>query len=133
LGESWGRTARDGWVIGVSGDLGVGKTQLVRGIAKGLGIDGRIQSPTFALINFHASGRLELHHIDLYRLDTREQVLGAGLEDYLVRPDGVTVVEWVERWWGEKGVPSGSGWCRRVWMKQESETKRLIQYEDFGG
>ena len=97
LGEAWGRDARPGWVIGLSGDLGAGKTQLVKGLARGLGATARVHSPTFALVNEYGGGRLPLSHLDLYRLETQEQILGAGLEEYL-RPAGVTVIEWVERW-----------------------------------
>jgi tRNA threonylcarbamoyladenosine biosynthesis protein TsaE len=96
LGETWGRTAQSGLVIGLCGDLGAGKTQFVKGLARGLGITARIQSPTFALINIYTEGRLPLFHIDLYRLETREQVAAAGLDEYL-QPDGVTVIEWAER------------------------------------
>ena len=98
LGETWGREAQRGWVIGLTGDLGAGKTQLVKGIARGLGIAERINSPTFALVNEYAMGRLPLFHLDLYRLDGAGQVMAAGLESYLANPVGVTVVEWIERW-----------------------------------
>ncbi|HEU0010013.1 MAG TPA: tRNA (adenosine(37)-N6)-threonylcarbamoyltransferase complex ATPase subunit type 1 TsaE [Verrucomicrobiae bacterium] len=98
LGERWGRDAAPGWVIGLSGDLGAGKTQFVKGLARGLGITARVHSPTFALVNEYPGGRLPLAHLDLYRLDTPEQILAAGLEEYLRRPNGVTVVEWCERW-----------------------------------
>ena len=57
LGEQWGRDAQPGWVIGLSGDLGAGKTQLVRGIARGIGVTDRVHSPTFALINEYGGGR----------------------------------------------------------------------------
>src|SRR5258707_15868578 len=97
LGETWGRAAESGLVIGLSGDLGAGKTQLVKGLARGLGIAARIHSPTFTLVNVYRGGRLTLFHLDLYRLETKEQIHSAGLDEYL-RPDGVTVVEWVERW-----------------------------------
>ena len=100
LGEQWGRAAASGLVIGLCGDLGAGKTQLVKGLARGLGIAARVHSPTFALVNIYNGGRLTLFHLDLYRLDTREQILTAGLEEYL-KPNGVTVVEWAERWFGE--------------------------------
>src|SRR6478735_7690914 len=96
IGESWGRQAHSGWVIGLMGDLGAGKTQFVKGFARGLGYAGRVASPTFALVNEYSGGRLPLHHLDLYRLDTPEQIRGAGLEEYLFRPDGVAVVEWIE-------------------------------------
>src|ERR1039457_4396735 len=97
LGEQWGRAAESGWVIGLSGDLGAGKTQFVKGLARGLGIVARAHSPTFALVNIYSGGRLTLFHRDLYRLDPRQQIAAAGLEDYL-NPAGVTVIEWAERW-----------------------------------
>ncbi len=130
LGELWGREAQRGWVIGLSGDLGAGKTQLVKGLARALNITGRIQSPTFALVNEHRTGRLPLYHLDLYRLDTREQIIGAGLEPYLIRPDGITVVEWIERW---IGPDSQNFKFRHAHFKTISENEREITYEDFGG
>ena len=107
LGEAWGRAAQSGFVFGLSGDLGAGKTQLVKGLARGLGITSRVQSPTFALINIYAGGRLTLFHLDLHRLDTRGQIVAAGLEEYL-SPQGVTVIEWVERWFEPKESGAGS-------------------------
>ena len=92
LGEAWGRAAKSGWVIALVGDLGAGKTQFVKGLARGLGITGRVHSPTFTLVNIYPSGRLPLFHLDLYRLETREQIVAAGLEEYL-SPAGVTVIE----------------------------------------
>src|SRR4051794_23276535 len=96
LGEAWGREAQRGLVIALSGDLGAGKTQLVKGIARGLGITTRVHSPTFTLVNVYNGGRLTLFHLDLYRLETQAQILSAGTEEYL-RPDGVAVIEWAER------------------------------------
>src|SRR5258708_16126211 len=92
LGETWGRTAKNGLVIALSGDLGAGKTQLVKGIARGLGIASRVHSPTFTLVNIYSCGRLSLFHLDLYRLQTRPQIPAAGLEEYF-QPDGVTAVQ----------------------------------------
>ena len=99
LGERWGRAAQSGWVIGLSGDLGAGKTQLVKGLARGLGIAARVHSPTFTLVNEYGGGRLRLFHLDLYRLETHAQIVAAGLEEYL-QPDGVTVIEWADRLFG---------------------------------
>ena len=140
LGEAWGRAAQSGFVFGLSGDLGAGKTQLVKGLARGLGIAARVQSPTFALVNIYSGGRLTLFHLDLYRLETREQIIAAGLEDYL-SPQGVTGIEWVERWFDgkEPGVrsqePGVRQWPERFrWVRIEtlSQTERQITYEDFG-
>ncbi|MBC8097218.1 MAG: tRNA (adenosine(37)-N6)-threonylcarbamoyltransferase complex ATPase subunit type 1 TsaE [Akkermansiaceae bacterium] len=138
LGESWGRDAQSGFVIALSGDLGAGKTQLVKGLARGLGFPGRVHSPTFTLVNVYSGGRLTLFHLDLYRLETREQILSTGFEDYL-SPAGVSVIEWAERWWESGGVQSARGQVpgvakrlRRVQIETLDETERRIVYEDFG-
>ncbi len=107
LGETWGREAVPRLVIGLSGELGSGKTQLVKGIARGLGITRRVTSPSFTLVNEYRGGRLPLFHLDLYRLDTPEQIIAAGLEDYLYAPAGVAVVEWIEHW--AQGSTDGFG------------------------
>src|SRR3974390_714498 len=96
LGENWGRSAEPGLVIGLCGELGAGKTQLVKGLARGLGITARVHSPTFALINVYPGGRMQLFHLDLYRLDTPQQIIDAGLEEYF-HPKGVTVIEWADK------------------------------------
>ena len=96
LGERWGRAAQAGLVLALSGDLGAGKTQLVKGLARGLGVTARVHSPTFTLVNEYAGGRLRLFHLDLYRLETPAQLRSAGVEEYL-QPDGVAVIEWAER------------------------------------
>jgi tRNA threonylcarbamoyladenosine biosynthesis protein TsaE len=135
LGETWGRAAQTGLVIGLSGDLGAGKTQLVKGIARGLGISERIHSPTFALLNEYSSGRLPLFHLDLYRLETREQIIGAGLEEYFYQPRGVAVIEWIERWETDRRQsPAGSEnpMLRIVTIEAVNEAERRIIYEDFG-
>src|ERR1700688_1150117 len=100
LGEAWGRAATAGLVIALSGDLGAGKTQLAKGVARGLGVTSRVHSPTFTLVNQYDGGRLPLFHVDLYRLETPDQIIAAGLEEYF-RPDGVSVIEWPERWLGQ--------------------------------
>ena len=133
LGERWGREAKAGWVVGLSGDLGAGKTQLVKGIASGLGVTGCVRSPTFALINEYSDGRLRLAHIDLYRLDTREQMVGAGLEEYFSRPTGIAVIEWAEKWFDRGSTFEGrASRVRRVNIEALGETERRITYEDFG-
>jgi tRNA threonylcarbamoyladenosine biosynthesis protein TsaE len=138
IGERWGREAQHGWVIGLSGDLGAGKTQLVKGIARGIGSQARVHSPTFALLNEYQDGRLPLFHLDLYRLNNRDEVMGAGLEEYLSNPPGLAVVEWIERWLPPGGDPVGpaqgsmSGLTRLVSIETLSDTERRITYEDSG-
>jgi len=137
LGELWGRQAQAGCVVGLTGDLGGGKTELVKGIARGLGVVDRVHSPTYALIHEYNGGRLPLFHLDLFRLDTREQIVGAGLEEYFSRPNGMAVIEWAERWFGEiqsseSRVSNSITGYRRVRMEVINETERRISYEDFG-
>jgi tRNA threonylcarbamoyladenosine biosynthesis protein TsaE len=129
LGEAWGRQAQSGSVFGLSGDLGSGKTQLVKGLARGLGISARVHSPTFALVNVYTGGRLTLFHLDLYRLETRAQITAAGLEEYLQAP-GVTVIEWAEKLFPQAQAPDST--LRRVGFAVLSDTERRITYEDIG-
>ena len=127
LGERWGRAGQHGLVIGLSGDLGAGKTQLVKGLARGLGIATRVHSPTFTLVNEYGGGRLRLFHLDLYRLETRGQIVSAGLEEFL-QPDGVTVIEWAEKMVNEEKPR------RMIFVKIEilGGSERKIIYDDFG-
>lgn len=124
LGESWADEAEPGWVIGLEGDLGAGKTQLVKGIARGLGITEPITSPTFTLVCEYegGEGKLPLHHLDFYRLENDEQILAAGLEPYFA-PEGIAVIEWVNRWTGP--LPAH---YRHVTITQTGETERHIEY-----
>ena len=128
LGESFGRAAKHGLVIALSGELGAGKTQLVRGLARGLGITARVHSPTFTLVNEYAGGRLRLFHLDLYRLESSAQILAAGLEEFL-QPDGVAVVEWAEKIYDLRLTIDD---LRKVQIEIVSETERKIIYDDFG-
>jgi len=127
LGEKLGGVSQRGLVIALSGDLGAGKTQFVRGFARGLGIPERVHSPTFTLVNEYAGGRLKLFHLDLYRLETPQQILSAGIEEFL-QPDGVAVIEWAERL-ANQGVKQQ---MISVRIEIVSETERKIIYDDSG-
>ncbi|MBW4643261.1 MAG: tRNA (adenosine(37)-N6)-threonylcarbamoyltransferase complex ATPase subunit type 1 TsaE [Goleter apudmare HA4340-LM2] len=99
LGITFGKNLPAGTIILLEGDLGAGKTTLVQGIGKGLGITEPIVSPTFTLINEYTQGRLPLYHLDLYRLEPQE-VAALNLETYWegkeVTP-GIVAIEWAER------------------------------------
>jgi tRNA threonylcarbamoyladenosine biosynthesis protein TsaE len=97
LGRVFGERAQPGMIVGLKGDLGAGKTQFVRGVASGVGATDRVHSPTFALINEYLTGRLPIFHIDLYRLETTEAILSAGLDDFFQQKEGITLIEWFER------------------------------------
>ena len=96
VGSDLARSLTAGSVLLLSGDLGAGKTAFVRGLAAGLGIDPDIvSSPTFTLIQEYRGGRLPLHHVDLYRLQSIE-VDDLGLDE-LTLEGGVTAIEWPDR------------------------------------
>lgn len=95
LGRQVGTLANPGDVYLLTGNLGAGKTCFTQGIARGLGIDDYILSPSFVIMREH-HGRLPLYHIDLYRLENVNEAADLGLDEYLYG-DGVCVVEWAER------------------------------------
>lgn len=94
LGQAIGEKCRGGEVILLTGQLGAGKTTLVQGLARGLGVSGPVQSPSFVLERIH-QGRLVLRHLDLYRL-TAGEVEDAGLLSEIQESD-VIVIEWADR------------------------------------
>jgi tRNA threonylcarbamoyladenosine biosynthesis protein TsaE len=97
VGAAIGHALEAGDVIALIGDLGAGKTELVKGIARGLGADeNEVTSPTFTLIQSYRDGRLPLHHVDLYRLDEIEELRHVGLDD-LYRDEAAVAVEWFDR------------------------------------
>ncbi len=95
LGEIIGKSLEPGSIIALKGDLGAGKTVLVKGIAKGLGVEDDPPSPTFVIMNEY-EGRMPLYHFDLYRLSSADELFGIGYEEFFFG-GGVTVVEWADR------------------------------------
>ena len=94
LGEALAARLKGGDVVAYRGGLGMGKTAFTRGLARGLGYEGRVTSPTFTIVNEYM-GRLPLFHFDMYRLGDSEELFDIGWEDYLDR-GGVCAVEWSE-------------------------------------
>lgn len=95
LGVRLGELLLPGDVIALTGDLGAGKTTFTKGVAQGAGVPTEVASPTFTLIHEHR-GRLPFYHIDLYRIDTEDQIADLGLEEYIYS-QGATIIEWSER------------------------------------
>ncbi|MCP3942862.1 MAG: tRNA (adenosine(37)-N6)-threonylcarbamoyltransferase complex ATPase subunit type 1 TsaE [Desulfobacteraceae bacterium] len=95
LGKQIGQTVSSPFAIALKGDLGAGKTTLVQGIAKGLGVDENyyITSPTFNIINEYPAKKVRLCHLDLYRLGSADELEYIGFDD-LTGPDAIIVVEW---------------------------------------
>jgi tRNA threonylcarbamoyladenosine biosynthesis protein TsaE len=95
LGERLGRRLGPGDVVALIGHLGSGKTTLIQGICRGLGVKGVVNSPSFTIINEYR-GRVPVYHMDCYRLAGIEDLLGLGCEEYFYG-DGVCLVEWAEK------------------------------------
>ena len=95
LGAALGRLIPPGTVLAYRGDLGAGKTAFTRGLARGLGYQEPVTSPTYTIVNEYIGGRLPLFHFDMYRLGSSEDLWDIGWEDYLER-GGVCAVEWSE-------------------------------------
>jgi len=94
LGRIWGKRLRSGDVVRLKGELGAGKTTFVRGVAQGTGSSAPVASPTFQLVRIYP-GRVQLAHVDLYRVENSAELADLGLEDLATR--GAVVVEWGER------------------------------------
>ena len=95
LGRTLAQALQGGAVVAFTGDLGAGKTAFVSGMAEGLGIEERVTSPTFTIVNEYEGGRLPLFHFDMYRLGSADELFHIGWEDYLAR-NGGCAVEWSE-------------------------------------
>ena len=101
---------RHGDIIALCGELGAGKTWLSKGLASGLGGDpNTVASPTFTLIHEYMGGRLPMFHFDFYRLDSAEEALQLGLDDYLAG-EGVVVIEWADKF--AELIPAEARWVR---------------------
>ncbi len=93
LGIKMGQEAKPGEVYTLEGDLGVGKTVLTQGIARGLGIEDPISSPTFTIVQVYEEGRMPFYHFDVYRIGDIEEMDEIGYEDYFYG-EGLTMIEW---------------------------------------
>jgi tRNA threonylcarbamoyladenosine biosynthesis protein TsaE len=97
LGRKIGEVLKPGDILGFYGELGSGKTTMIKGIAMGLGVkeENLVKSPSFIMINEY-KGRFPIYHIDLYRIKNTGEILSIGLDDYLYS-DGVCLIEWAEK------------------------------------
>jgi tRNA threonylcarbamoyladenosine biosynthesis protein TsaE len=118
VAEELAATLRPGDLVLLSGELGAGKTTFVRGLARGLGCPGPVQSPTFQLVRVYP-GRVQLGHADLYRLEPGAEIADLGLDDLLEQ--GVVAVEW-----GDRLRPVHEG-AIRVVLTAPSPAERVIR------
>lgn len=126
LGRDIGQKIEKGCVIALYGDLGVGKTHLITGIAEGLGFNGETSSPTFALVNEYLGGRLPLYHFDMYRISSWEDLYSTGFFDYM-EAGGVLATEWSENI--EAALPED---CIRITIDRKGENQRDITIDGGG-
>ena len=125
LGEKLAARLRPGDVLLLEGDLGAGKSELTRGIAKGLGVAETVTSPSFTILNVYESGRYPLYHFDWYRLESSEELYELGMDEFLCG-DGIAVVEWPGRC--PDAVPEGAV---RIRMTAAGENERMIECEEW--
>ncbi len=95
VGKELGEKAYAGQVFTLTGDLGVGKTVFTQGLAKGLGIEEPVNSPTFTIVQEYDGGRLPFYHFDVYRIGDVEEMEEVGFDDY-VMGEGVSLIEWAD-------------------------------------
>ena len=120
LGRRFASGLPGGTVVAMYGDLGAGKTAFVRGMARGMGLDCRVSSPTFTIVNEYL-GKRELIHFDMYRLSSADELFDIGWEDYLTR-GGVCAVEWSEQVSG--ALPEDAVWVDIA--RGDNENDRII-------
>ncbi|MBT8506769.1 tRNA (adenosine(37)-N6)-threonylcarbamoyltransferase complex ATPase subunit type 1 TsaE [Coxiella-like endosymbiont of Rhipicephalus sanguineus] len=118
LGEEIANYYLKGTVIYLSGELGAGKTTLVRGFLRGLGYKGFVKSPSYSLVEIYRLSTLEVVHVDLYRLEEPEDYLNLGLSDYL-KNNPILLIEWAEK--SGKFLPSPT-----LWIKIDIQGKKRI-------
>ena len=122
--ESFGRqfagNVKAGDMFALSGELGSGKTQFVKGLVAALRATTTATSPTFTLIHEYSGGRLPIYHFDFFRVEGRQSAERLGLDEYFFG-DGVSVIEWADRF--RELIPENARW---ISFETKSETQRAI-------
>ena len=114
-------------VLILLGDMGAGKSEFTRGLARGLGVTGYVTSPTFTIMQLHDTGRLPLYHFDWYRLESAEELYELSMDEYL-QSGGVAVIEWPSR--AEEVLPES---YLDVALEPLSDDERQITFTPAGG
>ena len=127
LGERLASSLRPGDVLLLLGDMGAGKSELIRGIARGLGIQGPVASPTFTILQVYDEGHIPLYHFDWYRLESADELYEMGMDEYL-GGDGVAIIEWPSQ------CPEAIPPCRlEITLTPLADTVREITWRGVGG
>jgi tRNA threonylcarbamoyladenosine biosynthesis protein TsaE len=120
FGRQFAQNAKPGDVLALTGDLGAGKTQFVKGLVAGLDERSVVTSPTFTLIHEYSRGRLPVYHFDFLRLEDQSAAERLGLEEYFFG-DGVSVIEWADRF--RELIPQNAHW---ISFETRSKCQRAI-------
>lgn len=123
LGRQFAGNLKPGDVLALTGELGSGKTQFVKGLCAAVGCGSAVTSPTFTLVHEYSDGRLPVYHFDFFRIDECEAAERLGLDEYFFG-DGVSVVEWADRF--RELIPENACW---ILFETQSETQRAITVE----
>ena len=127
IGEALALQLQPGDVLLLSGPMGAGKSELARGVARGLGVRGYVTSPAFTILQAHEDGRLPLYHFDWYRLSSPEELYELSMDEYL-HMNGVAIVEWPDR--AAEALPAR---CLNITLTPLDENERVIDFVPEGG
>ena len=127
LAEKLAGIIQPGTVICLNGDLGAGKTLFVQNLARALGVQGEVTSPTFNLMNVY-EGRMNIFHFDLYRLEQEYELEEIGFYDYADEPDGLVVIEWAEKF--ADCLPED--YIALEIQRTDEESQRILRFELVG-
>lgn len=121
LGQRFAENLTPGDVVALTGELGSGKTQFVKGIAWALGSKAPVTSPTFTLVHEYSDGKMPVYHFDFFRIENGRAVAGLDLDDYFFG-NGVSIVEWADRF--PEFIPKNARW---ISFESKSENERTIK------
>ena len=127
LGKRLAAQLHAGDVVLLRGDLGAGKSEFSRGLARGLGITGPVPSPSFTILNAYDEGRIPLYHFDWYRLESAQEIYEMGMDEQL-GGDGIALIEWFEK--AEECVPARA---LLISIRAADEETREFDFQPLGG
>lgn len=127
IGQQLAAVLKAGDVVLLDGDLGAGKSELARGVARGLGIEGAVPSPSFTILNAYDEGRIPLYHFDWYRIEDANEIYEMGMEEQL-GGDGIALIEWSEK--AEECLPAKR---LRISIRTMDENTRELCFSPEGG